>query len=113
MDSVVLEVAVGLALLYYVAATLVSGVAEGLTRLMDVRSKTLWAALTRLVTTSNTGKDSLGVPLVFKALLPGAGGRPSVSPTSTLVPSTSAASTSSSATPALSECRLTHPATSQ
>jgi hypothetical protein len=62
MDSVVLEVAVGLALLYYVTATLVSGVAEGLTRLMNVRSKTLWSALGRMLDQQSSAGSSLGAP---------------------------------------------------
>ena len=78
MDSLVLEVAVGLALLYYVTATLVSGVAEGLTRLANVRSKTLWAALARMLAEGGSATKSLGVPFVVRSLLPGGGGRPLV-----------------------------------
>jgi hypothetical protein len=78
MDSLVLEVAVGLALLYYVTATLVSGVAEGLTRLANVRSKTLWAALARMLAEGGSATKSLGVPFVARSLLPGGGGRPLV-----------------------------------
>lgn len=84
MDSVVLEVAVGLALLYYVTATLVSGVAEGLTRLMNVRSKTLWSALGRMLDQQSSAGSSLGAPFVFKSLAPGGGGRPLVDSTSTV-----------------------------
>jgi hypothetical protein len=84
MDSVVLEVAVGLALLYYVTATLVSGVAEGLTRLMNVRSKTLWSALGRMLDPQSSAGSSLGAPFVFQSLMPGGGGRPLVDATSTV-----------------------------
>ena len=73
MNSLVLEVAVGLALLYYVTATLVSGVAEGLTRLANVRSKTLWAALARMLAEGGSATKSLGVPFVLRSLLPGGG----------------------------------------
>ncbi|MEP6649819.1 MAG: hypothetical protein ABJA74_07875 [Lapillicoccus sp.] len=70
MESMVLEVAVGLALLYYVTATLVSGVAEGLTRLMNTRSKMLWATLERLLQDSSDVR-SLGAPFVFQSLAGG------------------------------------------
>jgi hypothetical protein len=78
MNSLVLEVAVGLALLYYVTATLVSGAAEGLTRLANVRSKTLWAALARMLAEGGSATTSLGVPFVARSLFPGGGGRPLV-----------------------------------
>ncbi len=72
MQSVILEVAIGLALVYYISATLVSGVVEGLTRLMNSRSKTLWAALARLLKDEGAATSTLGVPHIFKSLLPGA-----------------------------------------
>ena len=70
MDSVVLEVAVGLTLVFYVTATLVTGMAEGLTRLLNTRSKLLWATLARLMTPS-TSVTTLGAPFIFKSLAPG------------------------------------------
>jgi hypothetical protein len=69
MSSVVLEVAIGLALLFYVSATLVSGVAEGITRLLSTRSKLLWAALARLLATEE-GPTSLGPRFMAKSLVP-------------------------------------------
>lgn len=84
MNSVILEVGIGLALLFYVMATLVSGVAEGITRLLNTRSKMLWAALERLMSESlepsqagspKTGPTTLGAPLMFQSLVPGKRGR--------------------------------------
>lgn len=72
MQSVILEVAIGLALVYYVSATLVSGVAEGLTRLMNTRSKMLWAALARLLKDDDESARTLGAPRIFQSLVPGA-----------------------------------------
>lgn len=69
MDSVVLEVAVGLALLYYVTATLVSGVVEGLTRLMNTRCQMLWATLARILQDDAAKGSSLGSSLMFKSIV--------------------------------------------
>lgn len=70
MNSVILEVGIGLALLFYVTATLVSGLAEGLTRMLNTRSKMLWAALERLLAPSTESSKAMGVPLIVKSLWP-------------------------------------------
>lgn len=69
----------GLALLFYVTATLVSGVAEGVTRLMNERSKMLWATLKRLLQSSGA-VGTLGVPLMVRSVLRLGDARPTFGP---------------------------------
>jgi hypothetical protein len=51
-DSTVVQVAVGLALLFFVVASVASGVNQVLSRWADARAKTLWTAIAKLLTPS-------------------------------------------------------------
>ncbi|WP_062517082.1 hypothetical protein [Demequina gelatinilytica] len=65
MDSVVLEIAIGLVLVFAIAAAAASAVNEIVTRLFNVRSKALWARLDELL----SGADhKLGIPFLWTGL---------------------------------------------
>ncbi|WP_062305904.1 hypothetical protein [Demequina subtropica] len=65
MDSVVLEIAIGLVLVFAIAAAAASAVNEIITRSFNVRSKALWARLDELL----SGTDHrLGVRFLWKGL---------------------------------------------
>lgn len=60
-NSVVVEVAVGLALVFFLVATVAAGVNQVLSRWADVRAKTLWRSLENLLTPTPTNGVNLGV----------------------------------------------------
>jgi hypothetical protein len=114
MQSVILEVGVGLALLFYVTATLVSGVAEGVTRLTNTRSKMLWAALARLVSDDHsTAPQTLGAPFLFKSVIKIGDVRPDYQPTPPAVPAPAAVMAGADPVPAEPEPAEPEPAERQ
>jgi len=44
-DTVLIDVAIGIAVVFFVAASIVSALNEWLTRMLDVRAKIFWKAL--------------------------------------------------------------------
>jgi hypothetical protein len=65
VDSVALEVAIGLALAFFITAVLVDAVNEVASRSLNIRSKALWARLDELL---NNQDQSLGYPFIWKAV---------------------------------------------
>lgn len=68
MDSLLLEVAIGLALMFLVAATLASALNEMVTRSLNMRSKTLWARLRELMEKKGSATESLGYPFLLQGI---------------------------------------------
>ena len=97
MDSMALEVGIGLAVVFFVTATVVTAINEMLTRLLNVRSKALWTTLERLLEKQQQGMDKKSLSLGFlkPALSPGAGPRPKVQPAGAATPAAELASTPS------------------
>lgn len=69
MESAALEVALGIAVVFFLAATVVTAANEAITRFFNVRSKALWATLERLLSTSASAQTK--VNLKFSAALAG------------------------------------------
>lgn len=67
VNSVVLEVAIGLVVVFVLTATVASAVNEVVSRSLNMRSKALWARLAELMDTDQ-GRDSLGYPFIVKGI---------------------------------------------
>jgi hypothetical protein len=79
VESTALEVGIGLAVIFFLTATVVTAANEALTRLLNFRSKALWATLGTLLTPSGSGtRNPLHLGFLRTVLNPGAGPRPTV-----------------------------------
>jgi hypothetical protein len=76
MESTALEVGIGLAVIFFLTATVVTGVNEGITRAANLRSKALWKTLGTLLD-PKAGKKPIGLGFI-KDLSPKGYKRPTV-----------------------------------
>ena len=70
MNSTYLEVGIGLAVVFFVVATVADGFNEILSRALNTRAKALWAALTGLLSDTSEEKPDIGVGFIVKSILP-------------------------------------------
>ncbi len=70
MNSTYLEVGIGLAVVFFVVASVADGFNEILSRTLNTRAKALWAALSGLLSDQSEEKPDLGVGFIFKSILP-------------------------------------------
>ncbi len=70
MNSTYLEVGVGLAVVFFVVATIADGLNEILSRLLNTRAKALWGGLAGLLSDKSEKKPDLGVGFIVKSILP-------------------------------------------
>ena len=70
MNSTYLEVGIGLAVVFFVVATLADGLNEILSRLLNTRAKALWGGLTGLLSDHSERKPDLGIGFIVKSIPP-------------------------------------------
>ena len=70
MNSTYLEVGIGLAVVFFVVATIVDGFNEILSRLLNTRAKALWGGLNGLLSDQSERKPDLGIGFIVKSILP-------------------------------------------
>ena len=70
VNSTYLEVGIGLAVVFFVVASVADGFNEILSRALNTRAKALWAALTGLLSDGSEEKPDLGLGFIFKSILP-------------------------------------------
>lgn len=66
VSSVAIDVASGLALVFFVVATIATGINEILSRLADSRAKTLWLALANILSPTTPSGVNLGAGTAFR-----------------------------------------------
>lgn len=70
MDSVFLEVGIGLAVVFVLTASVVDGVNEVITRMLNTRSKALWATLDGMLQERGHNRPAIGVPFIVRSAIP-------------------------------------------
>lgn len=81
MDSVILEVAIGLVTFFVIVSAIASAVNEIVTRMLNLRSKALWATFEGLLEErSDTSRETVGLNFLWN-LVPGRGARPRLTST--------------------------------
>lgn len=70
LNSTYLEVGIGLAVVFFVVATLADGLNEILSRLLNTRAKALWGGLTGLLSDQSEQKPDLGIGFIVKSIPP-------------------------------------------
>ena len=68
MDSTIIEVAIGLAVVFLIVSSIAAAVNEVITRLLNTRSKMLWAGIAGLLEGDATKRPSIGLSFIWKAL---------------------------------------------
>ncbi len=70
LNSTYLEVGIGLAVVFFVVATIADGFNEILSRLLNTRAKALWGGLTGLLSDQSERKPDLGIGFIVKSIPP-------------------------------------------
>lgn len=70
MNSTYLEVGIGLAVVFFVIATIADGLNEILSRLLNTRAKAMWGGLTGLLSDQTERKPDLGIGFIVKSIPP-------------------------------------------
>ena len=70
MNSTYLEVGIGLAVVFFVVATIADGLNEILSRLLNTRAKALWGGMAGLLSDHSERKPDLGIGFIVKSIPP-------------------------------------------
>ncbi len=71
MDVALIEVGLGLAVVFLLVATIADGINEFITRTLNTRTKALWATLSGLIQDKSKQLPDIGLPFMAKAVVPG------------------------------------------